>query len=220
MLDLVARYLRQQQDMFGEELILRSTAPEKQSNSSDTRSLDDFYEEIKNCQKCALAKTRQNFVFGAGNPDASLMLIGEAPGAEEDRQGIPFVGRAGQLLTKMLKAIDFDREEVYIGNILKCRPPGNRDPHPDEILACKPHLKEQIRIIKPDFILALGRIAGQALLNTPTALGKLRQQVFSLENAKALVTYHPAALLRFPQYKDKTWEDLQLLKKLYDETHG
>jgi DNA polymerase len=144
------------------------------------------------------------------------MLIGEAPGAEEDRIGKPFVGRAGQLLNRMLKAIEFEREDVYIGNILKCRPPANRDPLPDEIAMCKPYLCKQIELIKPDFILALGRIAAQALLQTTQSLGRLRQQVHTFEGVKLLATYHPAALLRFPQYKEKTWQDLQLIKKLYD----
>jgi uracil-DNA glycosylase family 4 len=188
--------------------------------SSSYGSVSEHYEDIHECQKCSLGKTRIKFVYGVGNPDADLLFIGEAPGAEEDRQGEPFVGRAGQLLDKILAAIKLSRQDVYIANMLKCRPPGNRDPQPEEIAACSPHLSEQIRLIKPKLICMLGRIAAQGLLKTSTPLGKLRGRWHEYEGIPALVTYHPAALLRFPAYKKECWQDMQLLKARYDELTG
>jgi uracil-DNA glycosylase family 4 len=173
---------------------------------------------ISGCTKCELHKTRTKFVFGVGNPNAKVMVIGEAPGKDEDEQGEPFVGRAGQLLNKMLQAINFPREEVFIANILKSRPPGNRDPRPEEVAACEPYLFRQIEIIKPKMILCVGRIAGSNLLKFEgESLAKMRGQVFDFMNAKVMVTYHPAALLRNPNWKVGAWEDLQKFRKLYDE---
>ena len=180
-------------------------------------SIDAHYNAISNCQLCPLGKTRTKFVYGVGNPKADLIFIGEAPGRDEDLQGEPFVGRAGQLLDRILKAINLSRQEVYIGNILKCRPPNNRDPLPDEAEKCLPHLIEQITLIRPKLICALGRIAGQILLKTTTPLGKLRGRWHEFEGIPLMVTYHPAALLRFPAYKKDTWADMQMLKKRYDE---
>ena len=180
-------------------------------------SLEAHFEAICNCQRCPLGATRNKFVYGVGNPNADLMFVGEAPGADEDRLGEPFVGRAGQLLDKILAAIDLSRREVYIANVLKCRPPGNRDPQPDEMEKCLPYLREQMRIIRPKLICALGRVAGQALLRTTTPLGKLRGQWHEFDGIPLMVTYHPAALLRFPAYKRDTWEDMQRLKARYDE---
>ena len=180
------------------------------------KELDDFYKQIKDCAKCRLGSLRKNFVFGVGNPDARILLIGEAPGRDEDLQGEPFVGRAGQLLNRILKAIKFEREDVYIANILKCRPPDNRDPLQDEIEFCEPYLKKQIDIIKPDIILALGRISAQTLLRTNSSLKDLRQKIHFYQNIKFLVTYHPAALLRNPGNKRPTWEDVQLVRRIYD----
>lgn len=179
--------------------------------------LTGLYEQIKGCQRCSLAQTRTNFVFGNGNEAAELVFVGEAPGQEEDLQGKPFVGRAGQLLTRIIESIGFRREEVYITNILKCRPPGNRDPLPEEIKQCEPYLIEQLRIINPRVICALGRIAAQTLLKTKTPLSKLRGAVHDYQGIKLIVTYHPAALLRYPQYKKSTWEDMQLLRRVYDQ---
>ncbi len=181
------------------------------------KSLEEHYNAIKNCQKCPLYKTRTNFVYGVGNPNADVLFIGEAPGRDEDLKGEPFVGRAGQLLDKILAAINFSREDVYIANILKSRPPGNRDPQPDEMEACLPYLMEQIRLIQPKIICALGRISAQALLKTTTPLGKLRKQWHDFNGIPFIVTYHPAALLRFKQYKKDVWEDVQMLRKKYDE---
>ncbi len=185
--------------------------------SADYKSLNELYDNIHDCQKCSLGATRNKFVFGVGNPNADLMLIGEAPGAEEDKQGIPFVGRAGKLLTDILKAINFEREEVYIANILKCRPPNNRDPLPSEREVCKPYLYKQIELIKPKIILCLGKVASNVLLNKNDSLTKLRGDVHELNGIKAMVTYHPAALLRNPHWKKGTWEDVQKVRKLYDE---
>lgn len=191
------------------------------SENSMINSLDDFYNSINKCQKCELGKTRKNFVFGVGNPNAKLMLIGEAPGADEDEQGIPFVGRAGKLLNDILKAIKFERDEVYIANILKCRPPNNRDPLPIERQTCFPYLDRQIELISPKVILCLGRIAANTLLNKNEPMSLLRGgNKFLYKNIPVMVTYHPAALLRNPNWKKGCWEDVQQLRKLYDELVG
>lgn len=163
-----------------------------------------------------LDQTRKNPVFGVGNPMADLMVIGEAPGADEDEQGEPFVGRAGQLLTKILEAIQFKREDVYIANILKSRPPNNRDPLPAEVEAHVPVLYKQIALIQPKIILCVGKTSGTTLLNQQTTLGALRQKFHDFHGLPLLVTYHPAALLRNPNWKRPTWEDVQLLRKRYE----
>lgn len=180
-------------------------------------SLTEFDAQINTCMKCALGQTRTRFVFGVGNPDATLMLIGEAPGADEDVQGEPFVGRAGQLLNKILEAIRFRREDVYICNILKCRPPNNRKPIPEETDLCLPYLRKQIALIKPRVILCLGLTAAENLLGTRESLGQLRGRVLTYEGIPLMVTYHPAALLRNPNWKRPTWEDVQALRKLHDD---
>jgi len=182
--------------------------------------LRQFESEIENCTKCQLYKGRNKLVFGAGNPDADVMFIGEGPGRDEDLKGEPFVGRGGQLLDKILAAIKFDRKMIYIGNIVKCRPPNNRDPQPDEMAACMPYLFRQIEIIQPKLICCLGRISAQALLRTTTPLGKLRKKFHDFRGIKLIVTYHPAALLRFQQYKRDTWEDVQMLRAEYDRMIG
>jgi len=181
------------------------------------KSLESHDRAINKCMKCPLGSTRTKFVYGVGNPDADVMFVGEAPGRDEDMQGEPFVGRAGQLLDKILGAIKFSRDDVYIANILKCRPPNNRDPQPDEMKECMPYLMEQIRLIKPKIICALGRIAAQALLETTTPLGKLRKKWHDFHGVPFIVTYHPAALLRFQSYKKDVWEDVQMLRARYDE---
>jgi len=181
------------------------------------RSLESHYKYMRDCNKCPLSETRTKLVYGDGSPHADIMFIGEAPGRDEDLQGVPFVGRAGQLLDKILTAINFSRDDIYIANILKCRPPNNRDPQPDEMAACMPHLQTQMKIIKPRLICALGRVAAQALLNTSTPLGKLRKDWHDYNGIPMLVTYHPAALLRFPSYKRDCWEDVLMLRSRYDE---
>ncbi len=179
-------------------------------------TLDSFYDLIHNCQKCSLGTTRTNFVFGVGNPNADVMIVGEAPGAEEDKQGVTFVGRAGKLLTDILKAIKFERDDVYIANILKCRPPQNRDPLPLEVKECMPYLYKQMDLIKPKAILCLGRVAATNLLNQKISLTKMRGNIYEVHGIKTMVTYHPAALLRNPNWKRGCWEDVQKFRKLYD----
>ncbi|HCY75754.1 MAG TPA: uracil-DNA glycosylase [Ignavibacteriales bacterium] len=182
-----------------------------------SESLDNLNNLICNCTKCVLHKGRNKFVFGSGNPNADVLVIGEGPGAEEDKQGLPFVGRAGQLLTDILKAIKFSREEVYIANIVKCRPPDNRTPLPEEMDTCIPYLKKQIELIKPKLILCLGLTAAKGLLKKKDSLTSLRGQVFDYEGIKTMVTFHPAALLRNPNWKKDCWIDVQKFRKLYDE---
>lgn len=168
--------------------------------------------------KCPLGQTRKNFVFGVGNPNADVMFVGEAPGADEDAKGEPFVGRAGQLLNKIIEAVEMKREDAYICNILKCRPPNNRDPNRSEMETCTPYLIKQIQILKPKFIICLGRISAQWLLQTNDSLTTMRSKVHDFQGAKLIVTYHPAALLRNPNWKRPAWEDMKLFKKLYDES--
>jgi len=177
---------------------------------------------VATCQRCELGTQRTQAVFGVGNQEADWLIIGEAPGAEEDRQGEPFVGRAGQLLNAMLAAIGLGREQVYIANILKCRPPGNRDPRPAEVASCAPFLARQVELIRPRIILALGRIAAQNLLQTETPIGKLRGQRYQYRDSgiPLVVTYHPAYLLRSPREKRKAWADLQLALACLRETDG
>jgi len=167
------------------------------------------------CRLCDLAKSRNKVVFGVGNPSAELMFVGEAPGADEDRAGEPFVGRAGQLLTKIIAALQLSRQDVYIANILKCRPPGNRNPLPHEAAACLPYLRRQIDVIQPKVIVALGLVAATHLLNLPptTAVRDLRGRIFEFGGRPLIVTYHPAALLRNPALKAPTWQDMQMAMK-------
>jgi uracil-DNA glycosylase family 4 len=179
--------------------------------------------EVAACRKCPLHATRTQAVFGVGDNQADWLIVGEAPGAEEDRQGEPFVGRAGQLLNSMLRAIGLARgENVYIANILKSRPPGNRDPRPEEVASCLPYLKRQIALIEPRLILAVGRIAAQNLLATDAPLGRLRGRVhhFGELNTPLIVTYHPAYLLRAPAEKRKAWEDLKFARSVFGQPSG
>jgi DNA polymerase len=176
-------------------------------------ALAELYHEVITCQQCGLGKTRKNFVFGTGNPEAFFMVIGEAPGEEEDLQGQPFVGAAGALLTKMLSAIDIDRKKhVFIANVLKCRPPHNRNPELTEIQACSSILSRQIEIIAPKVILLLGRIAAHTLLDTTDSISKMRSNTHEYRGIPVFVTYHPAALLRNDSYRRPAWEDLQKLQ--------
>ncbi len=187
----------------------------------DYTDLESFNEAIHNCIKCPLGKTRIHHVFGAGDPKARLVLVGEAPGAEEDAKGDPFVGRAGQLLDRILAAINLNRNEgVYICNILKCRPPQNRDPQSNEVEKCEPYLLKQLQLIQPDFILALGRISAQTLLRTTKSLTKLRGTVHDYHGIPLVVTFHPAALLRNPHWKEPTWEDMQMLQRMLEESNN
>ena len=173
--------------------------------------------EAAECRKCPLCETRNSVVFETGTASVPLVFVGEAPGRDEDLQGLPFVGRAGQLLTKIIEAIGIDREDVYICNILKCRPPNNRDPLPEEVEQCLPYLERQLEILNPRVICALGRIAAQVLLQTKTPIGKLRGRVFLYNGRKLVPTYHPAALLRNPDLKRTVWEDVQLVRRILDD---
>ena len=168
--------------------------------------------EAAECRRCRLCEKRRKVVFGTGNPEADLMFIGEAPGAQEDAQGLPFVGPAGELLTKIIEAMGFRRDDVYIANTVKCRPPGNRDPQLDEVTACRGYLEQQIDLIAPRVIVALGRVAGQLLLQTDEALGKMRGRWHEVRGVPTRVTYHPAALLRHQGWKRPTWEDMQQVR--------
>jgi DNA polymerase len=181
-------------------------------------SLETLASHVATCTRCPLYSTATNPVPGEGNPNADFMCVGEAPGATEDQTGRPFVGAAGQLLTKILAAIEFRREDVYICNVLKHRPPGNRNPLPDEVKACSPYLIRQIELIRPKVILALGTFAAQTLLNTTLSIGKLRGQVHRYYGVPLVVTYHPAALLRNPGWKRPTWEDVQLARRILDSS--
>ena len=172
--------------------------------------------EVRACAKCALAATRTQTVFGVGDRSARWMFVGEAPGADEDRQGEPFVGRAGQLLNSMIFAIGLKREEVYIANVIKCRPPGTRDPQPEEVEQCEPYLIRQIELIRPRLIVALGRHAAHSLLKTELPLAKLRGGRHSYHDTPLIVTYHPAYLLRSPGEKRKVWEDLRLARSVLE----
>lgn len=234
----VVKALKDQKEIFGDELFTTDLFQTKivtekisikkasgelelfsdsKENWETTDNLEGLNRLICNCTKCDLHKGRNKFVFGVGNPKADVLLIGEGPGAEEDKQGEPFVGRAGLLLNDILKAIKFTREEVYIANVVKCRPPGNRTPLPEEMDSCMPYLLKQIELIKPKLILCLGLVAAGALLKKKDPLGKLRGKIFEFNHTKVMVTYHPAALLRNPNFKRDCWEDVKSFRKFYEE---
>ena len=186
--------------------------PERRNRESRAHKLGQLEDRASHCTLCTLSEGRRTVVFGSGSVAANLMLIGEGPGAAEDRQGLPFVGPAGELLTRILKAISLSRRDVYIANIVKCRPPGNRDPHPDEVACCRPYLEEQIDLVQPKVIVLLGRVAAQTLLGNDLPLGRLRGQWHSIRGITARATYHPAALLRNASFKRPTWEDMQIVR--------
>lgn len=200
-------------DLGFSDLYLRTERePAPVQTEAGSRGLAQVAAEAAACKRCGLSQSRNSVVFGSGSPRANLMFIGEAPGAEEDRQGLPFVGRAGELLTRIIQAIDLTREEVYIANIVKCRPPGNRDPQPDEVSACRGYLEEQIDLIGPKVIVLLGRVAAQTLLGNDLPLGRMRGHWYTVRNIDTRVTYHPAALLRNTSFKRPTWEDMQIVR--------
>jgi DNA polymerase len=226
------RYLVQQQEILGSVLFIEAqktiVSPEQSTESEKSimsiltawqsaETLPILHDHIHTCMECRLGVTRNSFVFGSGNPNADILIIGEAPGADEDAQGLPFVGAAGKLLTKILEAINLSRDEVYIANIIKCRPPENRRPEKDEIAQCEPYLQKQIEIIKPAFILALGLTAVNTLFKKNHQMQDIRGKVMNYHGVSLLATYHPAALLRNPNWKKPAWEDVQLLRSMYDE---
>jgi DNA polymerase len=201
---------------------MAETKSDSSSDAAPSQAISDWQslqQQVSSCQKCLLCQTRKNTVFGVGNAAARLMLIGEAPGSTEDERGEPFVGQAGQLLDKMMAAIGQSRESVFITNILKCRPPNNRDPLPTEVTECMPYLMQQIAHVKPKLILALGRVAAQNLLKTEASLSRLRGDTFHFGEARTplVVTYHPAYLLRNPADKRNAWADLQRVQKMLAE---
>ena len=204
-------------DLYGKNYYVNQDNIKKNYSSANRDDkkislLQQFEKEIENCSKCPLYKTRTNFVFGTGNEDANIIFVGEAPGRNEDLQGKPFVGEAGQLLNKLLMHIHLKRSDVYIANILKSRPPNNRDPLPEEVEACIPYLHRQIEIIKPKLLVALGRIAAQNLLNTSESLAKLRKKIWTYRDIPLIVTYHPAAILRNSEMLDSALDDFRFVQ--------
>lgn len=180
-------------------------------------SLEELESIAKQCEKCRLRATCNKMVFGQGPKNADILFIGEGPGQDEDKQGVPFVGKAGQLMDKIFKAVDFKREEIYISNVVKCRPPGNRLPKPDESKICRNYLEAQIRIIKPRIIVCLGAMACQTIIDPQARIGKTRGKWFNRNGIKIMATYHPAALLRNESYKRPTWEDFKKIRDEYNE---
>ena len=223
--DQKLRYFKQYRELFGNEILLQlknysiigDNSQKKKKRKSNSYDLISFNDEIKNCLKCDLGKTRKKFVFGVGDFNASLLLVGEAPGEQEDLSGEPFVGRAGKLLDKMLSAINRSREnDVFICNVLKCRPPDNRDPSKEEISKCEPYLVNQIDLIQPKLIVALGRVAGKTLLGVDKSLKDMRNTIHSYHGTNLIVTYHPAALLRNSNWKPDAWNDFKWIRTLID----
>lgn len=202
-----------------EEVFLSKPARGKSQNvSPEKKELLQLREKVVRCTQCdELVRNRHTVVFGSGNPHAELVFVGEAPGAEEDRQGLPFVGPAGELLTKMIEAIGLKREEIFIANVLKCRPPGNRTPKPQEIENCEPYLVKQLSLVQPKLICALGTFAAQTLLKTDISISNLRGKIHDYQGIPLLCTFHPAYLLRNPGEKKKSWEDLKKLRRLLHE---
>ena len=213
------QYLKQQKVLYGNELYLSNEPaslpepkPEKKGSLANGK-LDAYNQSICTCQECPLGKTRTNFVFGVGDPNADLLLVGEAPGEQEDLKGEPFVGRAGKMLDKILYAIDRKRGDgVYIANVIKCRPPNNRDPLPSEVKKCEPYLTEQISQIQPKLIVALGRVAGKTLLKMDVPLKEMRDKTHDYNGTPLRVTFHPAALLRNSNFKKPAWSDFQWIR--------
>ena len=216
------KYFSQLEALYGDEIFLsfdnhREKIANDLTKNDDQHRLSIYKDKIKNCLKCELGNSRKNFVFGSGDPNASLLIIGEAPGEHEDLSGEPFVGRAGKLLDKMLLAINMSRNnDVFICNVLKCRPPDNRNPKKEEIDECEPYLINQIDLIQPKLIVALGRIAGKTLLGVEKSLKEMRGVLHKYHSRSLIVTYHPAALLRNPNWKHGAWEDFKLIQKLLD----
>ncbi|MBP7056583.1 MAG: uracil-DNA glycosylase [Candidatus Omnitrophica bacterium] len=210
----VKNYIEYERSFGIDEFFIDGALKRPEGSQGGADALADLRKSVMVCEGCDLSKTRLNVVFGSGSPEARLMFVGEAPGQDEDIQGLPFVGRAGQLLTKIIEAMGFKREDVYIANILKCRPPNNRAPLPAEILACSDNVRRQIEIINPQVICTLGKFASQTLLKTETPISSLRGHFQEYNGIKVMPTYHPAYLLRNPHDKKLVWEDM---KKIIEE---
>jgi len=219
----IKTFFEQQAELYPAEIYLIPENENEEVNlpaGDDTQELKQLEQVCLACRQCHLAETRTKVVFGVGNPHAELLFVGEAPGANEDLQGLPFVGRAGNLLDKILAAIDLKREQVYIANVLKCRPPENRTPNAGEVGKCEPFLLKQIDLIRPKLIVCLGLTAARTLLRNDYSLDKMRGQMFKYHDVDLIVTYHPAALLRNENLKKPTWEDFKKIKNLYLDNTG
>ncbi len=214
---LLRRFWQQQAELFPSEIYFIEGETPKLEGSQNLKEIEQV---VLQCQKCSLAQTRTNVVFGMGDPHAEIMFIGEAPGENEDLQGLPFVGRAGELLDRILAAIALKRSQVYIANIIKCRPPNNRTPNSEEVESCFPYLFAQIEAIQPKLIVCLGLVAARNLLHIEYKLGDFRGKIFQFNGIDVVVTYHPAAILRNPNLKPDTWEDFKMIRKLYLEKRG
>ena len=215
-LSAAKKYIRQYIELFGDEIFKPiDNNFIKNSNLLDPfhETLESFKTSIENCEKCNLSLTRNKFVFGSGDPNADLLLIGEGPGEDENSKGEPFVGRAGKLLDKILKSIGYNRNDnVFIANIVKCRPPDNRNPLPSEVEKCTPYLNKQINLINPKLIVALGKVAGQTLLKNKSLINEMRKKTYHYDTIPLIITYHPAALLRNSALKKDVWEDFQYIR--------
>ncbi len=201
------------------DAMVSNVSEEKVASRLNIHTLEEVRQELGDCTRCSLCEARKHIVFGKGNPEASLVFVGEAPGREEDLAGEPFVGEAGQLLTRIIHAINLRREDVYITNVLKCRPPKNRNPKPEEIATCFPFLIKQLRAIRPRLICALGKFAAQVLLETTERISTLRGKIGEFQNIRVVPTFHPASLLRNPQWKRDVWQDMQLIQKLLEDNN-
>jgi len=201
-------------EVSADNSVIASMTSDTPKEFKNVKTLEELSAKLDNCARCKLHSDRNNIVFGEGNPNADLMFIGEAPGRDEDKQGIPFVGRAGQLLNKMIKAMGYERNEVYIGNIVKCRPPNNRNPEPDEVSACIPFLIHQCKLISPKCIVCLGSVATQNLLQTDSKISSMRGKFTEWQGIPVMPTYHPAFLLRNASMKAPVWSDMQMVMKL------
>ena len=212
--DIGVDSLSLRKDQTANPVVASQTAISKEPTpaSNDMVTLDSIRAEIGDCQRCKLAPKRTNIVFGSGNPNAELVFVGEAPGFDEDQQGLPFVGRAGQLLTKIIESINLKREDVYICNVLKCRPPENRNPEPDEVAACNPFMKKQLAAIRPKIVCCLGTFAAQTVLQTVAPISKLRGKFYDMDGIRVIATFHPAYLLRSPDKKREVWEDMKQIR--------
>ena len=187
------------------------------SVSNAEESMRAVKQELGDCRRCKLCQERKNIVFGSGSVDARLVFVGEGPGRDEDLQGLPFVGRAGQLLTKIIESIGLTRDTVYIANVIKCRPPGNRNPEPDEVISCQPYLLKQLKVIQPEIICALGKFAAQTLTSSTNPIGRLRGRFHDFGGIKVMPTFHPAYLLRNPHGKKDVWEDMKMIRRELDK---